>query len=435
MALPDPVILVPGITATYLRDEYRLPPDIVWSVMTKDYERISLHPDNLKYELVEPARITPDQLFEVAYREMIEELRFNLSPTPGQAVPAFPFGYDWRQPLEMTEVQLGRFIEEVVQRTKLLKHYHAAGYHEEPKVNLVGHSMGGLIVAGYLQRTGSEAPVARVVTIATPFRGSLEAPLKITTGTAELGTGRSGSRERRAARLTPALYHLLPSFEGAIEAEDPIPNSLFEMEAWQPSILRTIGQFIQLNGLEPENYEEQARQLFGDLLAEARAHRDRIEGFSLANAGLEPDHWLCIVGVDSETRVALEIEQTEDGPQFQLDSARRVNLWESEDPDERERTGDGTVPFRGASCSFIPAEEVVCVIPDDFGYWEVGDRLLLGVAGFHGILPNMNMLHRMTVHFFTPDGPPRHDNIWGRRAPSLPADAAWKPPIADLREK
>ncbi len=433
MTLPNPVVIIPGITATYLRDEYRLPPDIVWSVLTKNYDRVALHPDNLKYELVEPARITPDQLFEVAYRELIEELRFNLSPSSTEAVPVFPFGYDWRQPLEMTEVQLGHFIEEVIQRTKLLKHYHAAHYHEEPKVNLVGHSMGGLIIAGYLQR--SEAPVARVVTIAAPFRGSLEAPLKITTGMAELGTGGSSSRERTAARLTPGLYHLLPSFEGAIEAQDPIPNSLFEKEAWQRSVLQTIEQFIQLNGLYPENYEEQALTLFGDLLGEARTHLDRIEGFSLADAGLEPDHWLSIVGVDSETRVALEIKRTEDGPQFQLGSALRMNRWESEDPDEREKTGDGTVPFRGALCSFIPDEKVVCVIPDDFGYWEVADRLLVKAAGFHGILPNMNMLHRMIVHFFSPDGPPTHDNIWGRRAPSLPADAAWEPPIADLREK
>ena len=52
-----PVILVPGITGTYLRDEYRLPPDRVWSVLQHDFSRVALHPDDPRYEAVEPARV------------------------------------------------------------------------------------------------------------------------------------------------------------------------------------------------------------------------------------------------------------------------------------------------------------------------------------------------------------------------------------------
>lgn len=437
MTLPNPVILVPGITATYLRDQYRLPPEVVWSVITKDYERVALHPDNLRYELTEPARITPDQLFEVAYRELIEELRFNLPPAPDTAIPVFPFGYDWRQPLAMSEAQLEDFIKEVIDRTKLLRHYHAENYHRNPKVNLIGHSMGGLVIAGYLERAGPNASVGKVVTIAAPFRGSLEVVLKVTTGTAELGAGRSGSRERKAARLTPALYHLLPTFEGAIKIEPGgyLPDGLFEMDAWQPSILRTIGQFIQLHGLHPEQHEEQARSLFGALLDEAKSHRKRLEGFSLAGAKLGSNDWLSIVGVDSKTHVMLNIEKTRNGPQFRLDLSPRENLWDNKDLAKRVKTGDGTVPFLGAMSSFISPEKVVCVTPDDFGYWELQDRFLSGVAGFHGIMPNMNMLHRMIVQFFSPDGPPKHNNIWGRPPPNLPPDAAWDPPIPGLPKK
>lgn len=71
MSFPNPVIVVPGITATYLRDDYQLPHDIIWSVMRKDFARISLHPDDLKYEALEPARIHSDQVFEIAYKELI----------------------------------------------------------------------------------------------------------------------------------------------------------------------------------------------------------------------------------------------------------------------------------------------------------------------------------------------------------------------------
>ncbi len=79
-AIPNPVIVVPGITATCLRDEYPLPPEIVWSMLTKDYERVSLHPDNIRYEAREPARLQPDQVYEIAYKELVQELRYNLSP-------------------------------------------------------------------------------------------------------------------------------------------------------------------------------------------------------------------------------------------------------------------------------------------------------------------------------------------------------------------
>jgi hypothetical protein len=79
-------------------------------------------------------------------------------------------------------------------------------------------------------------------------------------------------------------------------------------------------------------------------------------------------------------------------------------------------TGDGTVPFAGALPPFLQEENLVCLSPDDYGYWELEDRVLTKVAGFHGILPNMNMLHRMLVRFLT-NRPDRHGNTWGRRYP------------------
>ncbi len=85
MPSSNPVIVVPGITATYLRDQYPLPPEIVWAVIGKDYRRVALHPDNVRLEAKEPARIVPDQLYEIAYEELIEELRYNLPDSRGRA--------------------------------------------------------------------------------------------------------------------------------------------------------------------------------------------------------------------------------------------------------------------------------------------------------------------------------------------------------------
>lgn len=172
MPLPDPVIVIPGIIANQLQDTYPLPPDDIWTVLHMDYDRAALHPDDLRYEAMLPAVVRAGPLFEIAYKELIEELRHELSPTPDVQVPVFPFPYDWRQPLEITEAQLRQFIDEVVARTLLLKHYARDGYDARRTVALVGHSMGGLVIAGYIEHYKRQSQVSKAATLATPFGGS-----------------------------------------------------------------------------------------------------------------------------------------------------------------------------------------------------------------------------------------------------------------------
>jgi len=429
MALPHPVIVVPGITATYLHDEYPLPPEDIWKVIKKDYERIALHPSDLRYEVLEPARIKPGQIFEIAYQELIEELRFNLASKQDEPVPVFPFGYDWRMPLETAETQLEAFIKEVIERTKLLKHYYKGKYQDNPKVNLVGHSMGGLVIAGYLERQGANAPVHKVVTLATPFQGSFEAVIKVTTGTANLGTAAPSSREREVARLTPALYHLIPSFTNGIEVTTPtLPDSLFDPGIWQPSVIDSIAEFIRSKGLPSDkNKIQEAFDLFTSMLNQAKAHRDRIDGFSLSKAKMSNKNWLAILGVGTETRVRLRIIKSGNKPFFDLRSSDRMNDWKDKDPRHQRLTGDGTVPYEGAVPKFLEEKNLVLVTPGDYGYWEVQDRALTAAAGFHGILPNMNMLHRLIVRFFT-DASDRRKNTWGNPAPGVDKNT-WDPPL------
>ena len=88
---PAPVIFLPGIMGSALRDEYPVAPENVWSILkaaTKNYERITLHPDDLNFEVVEPARVVKDHAFELFYRDLIEELRHNLTLDPDEPVPS-----------------------------------------------------------------------------------------------------------------------------------------------------------------------------------------------------------------------------------------------------------------------------------------------------------------------------------------------------------
>ena len=423
----NPVIVIPGITAAYLDDRYPLPPENIWAVLSKNYERAALHPDNLRFEATEPALVRSGQLFEVAYRELIEELRHNLSEADDEPVPVYPFSYDWRQPLETAAAELTQFVDEVITCTALLCLYANAGYGANPKVNLVGHSMGGLVILTYLRQAVGNAKVGKVVTLATPFRGSFESVIKITTGTANLGTSAPSSREREAARMTPSLYCLLPDLPNAVMTEGDIPNDLFDPSAWQPSIIDTIEEYIRLRGLSRTNRRQQAIDLLGEFLSKAKTLRNALKTFKPRDAGVPDENWLCIIGVDAETRVRLKIGRAGRAPEFEFDSVDRQNKWSDTIQTDRHETGDGTVPYDAALPYFLKPEQVVCVSPDDYGYWEVANKLTTKLAGFHGILPNMDMLHRLIVRYFKERRDPR-ENTWGRLPIGVSEDA-WDPPL------
>jgi pimeloyl-ACP methyl ester carboxylesterase len=326
-------------------------------------------------------------------------------------------------PLEVIEDELDVFINEVIERTKLLRHYDKEKYGENPKVNLIGHSMGGMVITGYLNRKGTQAPVNKVVTLATPFRGSFEAVLKISTGTANLGTTSQGSRERESARITPALYYLLPSFKSGITVAPGVPDSLYDPGAWQPTIIDSIKEFIRLKGLPSRVISP--LDIFSGLLERAKKHSQMIEQFTLEQAGLDSKRWLAVVGVNSETRVKLNIIKRNGKVDFDIKSADRMNKWEDDDQTLRRLTGDGTVPYEGAVPPFLKEENLVCVTPQDYGYWEVQDRAVSKLAGFHGILPNMNMLHRLIVRFLK-EKDDKRGNTWGQKAPGV---VTWDPPL------
>lgn len=429
-----PVVFVPGITGTYLRDEYQLPPDRVWGLIEHDYARVALHPDDPRYEALEPARVRPDGVFEVAYKEIIQELRYNLCPNEDSPVPVYPFAYDWRLPLEIIERQFSDFVDEVIARTKLIRHYVEAGYANDPKVNLIGHSMGGLIITGYLDKKSKSAPVSKVATLATPYHGSFEAVLKIATGTANLGTDSPQSREREAARLTSSLYHLLPDLRDALEIDDPqLPTSLFSPALWQRSVVQSVLAYVQKRMAVLEQ-EQKAEELFAKFLEAAHAYRTRIDQFQLSQTNLKPEDFLCVVGVNSQTRVRMRISRTDGSPLFDLSSKYRLNQWRMKGVKQTEwrLTGDGTVPFEAALPNFLDVKNIVCVTPDDYGYWEVQDRLAASVAGFHAIICNMDMLHRMVVRHFT-GRPDVGGNTWGYPAPGVSAKQ-WSPPL-QMRSK
>jgi len=444
--MKPPVIVVPGITATALVDQYPTDGETIWSLLRpRDYERTALHPDDLRYEQLEPAQVRPGEVFSIPYDELVKELRHDLTQNPREPRPVHLFPYDWRQPLERTVAQLATFIREVADRTALLRHYDRGDYRRNPRVDLVGHSMGGLLIAGYLAELaddpGRGVAVRKVVTLGTPFGGSFEAVVKVITGNAALGSGAPSSRERETARVTPALYYLLPRFDGSLLLGDgALPDSLFDPGIWQRSVVSSIASHIRLHGLRPpddaERLRAEARDFLRAMLERAASFRDRVDALALEDAGLTRRDWLALVGVGEKTRVRLSIQGPPDDPYFDLRSLDRVQGYPARPgtegvPPETD-TGDGTVPWCAAVPTFLDPRDVVAVSPDDFGYWEVRDRILGRLAGLHSLMPAMNRCIKLTGTFL--DGAAGraasvHRGLTARRPPGV-APTEWDPPLA-----
>ena len=419
MVFQTPVIVIPGITGSSLEDEYPLDRNAVWSaVINKEYERIALHPDDLRYEAVEPARVVRGKPFELVYGELVRALRHDLSVHADKPTPVFAFPYDWRQPVEDTARGLGAFIAEVIARTRLLRHYKDWPAKRQ-LVDLVGHSMGGLVIAEYLAQcqaapSATAHRVRRVATLGTPHRGAVDAIVKLATGLASLGGETPSERERESARTTPAVYQLVPTYDGAIEAAQAV--DILDAASWQSGVIDSLAEYVRLRAVSPPltkpALRTRGRQLLQQLLERARQLRARSAALDLTSLGLAPEAWLTVAGSGADTRATLGWEQSQDGPRFKLKSAK---------PD----AGDGTVPLAGALPPFLPRESVVTVRPDDFEWFELKDKALLHVAGFHAQLPNMNLAQRLVLRHLRED---YRGVIWGRPLPGV-SKAAWRPAI------
>ncbi|MGH9464831.1 MAG: lipase/acyltransferase domain-containing protein [Thermoanaerobaculia bacterium] len=425
----NPVVVVPGIPGSTLEDAYPLPPEELWTaLLNREYERLALHSDDPRYEASEPALVRAGHLFVLGYSAWLRSLRHDLTERADRPTPVFPFPYDWRQDVAATARQLAAFVAEALDRTALLRHYGGA---DGLRVDLVAHSLGGLVIAEYLTAAGGAARVGKVATLGTPFRGSVEALVKLLTGMGNLAGPRPEEREREAARSMPAMYQLLPSYAGCLEDEagSAPPRGLFDVAAWQPGVLASLEETIRLRAVDPGNPESRplrARELLAGYLELAWGHRQRIERLRLERAGLAPADWLCVVGVGERTRQAARLTMVRGQPRYVLSDDDYVDDWRS-DPASAV-TGDGTVPLAGAAPAFLPRSALVAVAERDFGFWELRDRGIEALVGLHALLPSMALAQRLVLRHLRPS---YRGRVSGRPVPGVTPEA-WRPPIPGL---
>ncbi|MFA4941557.1 MAG: alpha/beta fold hydrolase [Patescibacteria group bacterium] len=213
----DPVILVPGIMGSYLYSS--LDPGVeVWPAVIKtvidpwDFHLNQLIMDNegkptANTMIVPPQDIVRSVLNKDFFAGLIDELKQNGYE---ENKNLFVFPYDWRLDLNWSAngIPYSSFdsLKDKIEKIKLQT--------GAQKVNIIAHSMGGLVAKNYIKHYGSDS-VNKFIDIGTPHLGAPEA-LKILMYGDDLdfnylGIGLNSERIKLISQNFPSVYQLLPS--------------------------------------------------------------------------------------------------------------------------------------------------------------------------------------------------------------------------------
>ena len=117
----------------------------------------------------------------------------------------FIYTYDWRKDIRKTKQDLEALIEDVKQKSG------------QPQVNIVAHSMGGLVARNYISASESASKVNKLITLGIPHLGAVTSLKSLVYGFAigrpfgPITIGVSGSEVRDIALNLLSFYQLVPS--------------------------------------------------------------------------------------------------------------------------------------------------------------------------------------------------------------------------------
>jgi len=210
VSMKEPVIIVPGILGSRLNrvsDGEEVWPNVI--------EMIKPGADNYLNDLI--LSTSGEQIFgkELATSEILEEawpftVYGNLvnafrdkGYVDGQDL--FTVAYDWRFSVQDSVDALASIVQEALDNSPT------------GKVNIIAHSMGGLVTKEYLSRPGVSASVNKVVLIGVPNLGAPKAFKVLNYGDdfdlSKFGIGLNAQKAKEISQNMPGVYELLPSRE------------------------------------------------------------------------------------------------------------------------------------------------------------------------------------------------------------------------------
>lgn len=193
--LKDIIVILPGITGSVLqkdgRDLWAVSGRAIWDIIKSQGNALDVLKvqqddpdaddlgDGIKaVRLVEDAHIIPGLVKIDGYTKTTRMITDNFTNVirgdiyndlEDKAANLYHFPYDWRRDNRASAKILKKLLD------KRLKRWRESSGHQNAKVILLAHSMGGLVSRYYLEVLGGWKDCKALFTFGTPYRGSLNA--------------------------------------------------------------------------------------------------------------------------------------------------------------------------------------------------------------------------------------------------------------------
>jgi len=199
----NPVIIIPGITGTELYKG----DDLIWPDLNQMFsdindqfltDNLSLNEQGYSIEDISTGEVVKKMLdVPILNVDIFDDLINELNEVGYEENQKyFFFPYDWRLNLETTKDLLNQKIEELKLQTG--------------KVDIIAHSMGGLLVKAYLDTYSNDA-VDKLIFVGTPHLGAPKAGKVLLQGDRFGIPWLENDRIKEIAENSPAIHQLLPS--------------------------------------------------------------------------------------------------------------------------------------------------------------------------------------------------------------------------------
>jgi pimeloyl-ACP methyl ester carboxylesterase len=237
------IVLIPGFMGSKLRD--RTTGETVWV----DFSTVPLNPlqwqgwfDNLYAKMcypndnLEPAGIVDDVIFAPPWIKqeqysrllrMLEGWGYKVDPQryTEDELDVYTFAYDWRQDNRLS----GRQLKAAVDGWR--------AHHPGAQVWLMGHSNGGIIARWYIEKEGGKDVVSRLVLLASPWDGAVQAMHILFQGLDVLFRVRFNlfnvpQITRDALRTFPSAYQLIPQMRDFLRGPNNQVVDPFAGDGW-----------------------------------------------------------------------------------------------------------------------------------------------------------------------------------------------------------
>jgi pimeloyl-ACP methyl ester carboxylesterase len=208
----------------------------------------------------------------------------------------FVFDYDWRLSVVDNAKRLAAFVDEKVPGSG--------------DIDIVGHSMGGLVARTYAMEERGADRIARLVSAGSPWRGSVQV-FELLQGGWGLANVLMGGLDsfRRTVVSFPSTFEMIPHYDGCCSELGASNFDVTSLDAWTA---------LHWTGIEPDGLPD---------LAEVEARQARLR--TIVEAPLPADiEEALVIGVDQRTPQHYELQPG--------DGEAQLNVRTSWD-------GDGTV--------------------------------------------------------------------------------------------